>query len=97
MIAASQCPDPGQLQQLLLGSLSGECMERLEMHVLQCQRCGPLLPTLQAHDPLADCMGARPRAVLQPTDAKAIQCLVARLRGLRELRLSLTSPQPTTP
>jgi eukaryotic-like serine/threonine-protein kinase len=90
MIVASQCPDSTQLQQLLLGSLSGECMERLEMHVLQCKRCGPLLPTLQARDPLADSIGVRPRPVLTPADAKAIQCLVARLRGLREPR----SPDP---
>jgi eukaryotic-like serine/threonine-protein kinase len=84
MTAASRCPAPTQLQQLLLGSLSGECTERLEMHVLQCKQCGSLLPTLQAQDILADSLGARPWTVLPPTDAKAIQGLVARLRELRE-------------
>jgi hypothetical protein len=79
MPATVRCPDPQQLQQLLLGRLPEAIAEALEQHVEQCERCGRLLPTLQANDTLVEAMRARARIALHPSDVNVIRGLIPRL------------------
>src|SRR5262245_9940559 len=83
MAVASQCPDPQQLQQLLLGRSSEEAAERLEEHVEHCDRCRRLLPTLPAEDRLVEAMRNRPQFTLPPAEQTLIQSLLPRLHQLR--------------
>jgi hypothetical protein len=83
MAVGSRCPDPKQLQQLLLGRFSEEAAGRLEAHVEHCDRCSRLLPTLPADDTLVEAMRARATVALEPSDRNTILGLLPRLHRLR--------------
>jgi serine/threonine protein kinase len=85
MAGAPRCPDPKQLQQLLLGHLSDETAERLEQHVEQCDRCSRLLPSLQRDDALVEAMRARARVELPPAEVKTVRGLISRLHQMRTI------------
>jgi len=95
MPAPSRCPDPQQLQQLLLGRLDEGIAVCLEQHVEHCDDCGRLLPILQANDTLVDTMRAWTAVVLPAPDQKAIGKLLPRLHELRCLIPESTSPSGT--
>ena len=65
MAGVSACPDPRQLQQLLLGQISDETAVGLERHVEECDHCGHLLPTLPAEDTLVVADARRGQAPLE--------------------------------
>jgi WD40 repeat protein len=81
MADASNCPDPRQLQELLLGHLTEQVAHSLEQHVEQCARCSGLLPALHIPDTLVDAMRASAR-IAEPADRKTLATLIPRLHQL---------------
>jgi serine/threonine protein kinase/Leucine-rich repeat (LRR) protein len=90
MAVASSCPDPQQLQQLLLGRLPRKEAQRLEQHVEHCDRCGRLLPSLPADDALAQAMRAKAKFGLHPSDLDVVEGLVRRLQKQKAAAVSVT-------
>src|SRR5262249_27133377 len=91
MAALPRCPDPHELQQLLLGRLPEQVTETLELHVAQCESCARLLPTLPAEDTLVEAMRARSAEALQPADRSTIERLIPQLHQLRSGTTSISS------
>src|SRR5947209_4112815 len=83
MTVASRCPDPAQLQQLLLGHLSEEAAARLEQHLGRCPRCDRLLPGLRADDDLVEAMRGGTVPPFRPADLDALRGVLPRLHRLR--------------
>lgn len=93
---AQTCPEPVQLQALVLGHLDdaqAECLEEHEEHVEQCAWCGGRLGTLPAEDTLVSAMRAHARVALPSADLTALQDLLPRLRQLRPTN-SAATPYP---
>ncbi len=91
MPVQTPCPKPPQLQQLLNGQASEAEFQRLEQHILTCDRCGQLLCELKPDDTRFE--GLRQLAV-DPQRRPAVERLVARLEQLAAgIRLG-TTPAP---
>ena len=67
MAVASACPDLAVLQQLALGSMPSEDVERLAEHCEHCERCIQTMHTLKTQDTLVEALAA------QATDAGGVR------------------------
>jgi serine/threonine protein kinase/Leucine-rich repeat (LRR) protein len=83
MAVAAQCPDPKQLQALMLGRLSEKAAASLEHHLASCGRCCAVLRTLPADDTLVEAMRARAKIALHPAEQDVVEGLMGRMRKLR--------------
>src|SRR2546430_2070255 len=80
MVVASACPDLAVLQQLSLGSLPPEEVERLAEHCEHCARCVQTMHSLKTQDTLVKALAAQatnPHGVRTPV----VEALIARLKA----------------
>ncbi|HEV3262983.1 MAG TPA: protein kinase [Gemmataceae bacterium] len=79
MAVTFACPDVQVLQQLALGQMPPEEVERLAEHCERCERCIRVLHTLKAEDTLVEAMAAQRTTPDRPREA-AVDVLIERLR-----------------
>ncbi|MGH7226156.1 MAG: serine/threonine-protein kinase, partial [Gemmataceae bacterium] len=89
---ASACPDVSVLQQLALGRMPPQQMERLAQHCEQCPRCLQLLHSLKAEDSSIGALAAQ-GAAADPSGNSVVNALIERLKRLPPpSSLELTKP-----
>jgi hypothetical protein len=82
MPVASACPDAQTLQQLALGRLPPEEVERLAGHCEQCERCTQALQALPPRDTLVEALAAQ-ATVGDAPPGEAVTALIERLKARR--------------
>lgn len=75
------CPDATALEELALGRMDPEEVERLAEHCERCERCVEALQRMRAEDALVETMRSRATASHSPVPDK-VQDLMQRLRAL---------------
>jgi hypothetical protein len=87
------CPDPQELQQLLLGRLPDNDAESLEQHLLTCSSC---LQTVRGLRPASDTLvdAVRDQTAADRPDRSPIADLMGRLKGLHPPAVAETQPMP---
>src|SRR5262249_39796690 len=83
MAVVAPCPDPQQLQALVLGRVSDKTAVRLEQHLLSCAHCCAVLRMLPASDTLVEAIRARAKIALHAAEQDVVDGLMGRLRKLR--------------
>jgi eukaryotic-like serine/threonine-protein kinase len=81
MPGASSCPDPRDLERLVLGQLPSQEQDALEEHVGRCARCGQAISRLQAEDPLIEAMRVRADAIAA-SERVLVEGLIGQLKAL---------------
>jgi WD40 repeat protein len=84
MAVAVACPDVQVLQQLLLGRMPPDEVERLAKHCEQCPKCIAVLHTLKADDTLVEALAAQKTNPDQPLEP-GTSALIERLQRVRPL------------
>lgn len=85
MVNTAGCPDPLILEQLALGRMSPEDVERLAEHCEHCARCVEALQRLRAEDTLVEAMRWQSTVPENPLPQK-VQEVMKRLKGLHGTR-----------
>jgi WD40 repeat protein/serine/threonine protein kinase len=91
MVVAPGCPDPAVLEQLALGRLAPEEVERLADHCEHCPRCVQALQRLRAEDNLVEAMRSQAAAGGTPLPESVRRLM----QGLKRLRPAGGRPVPT--
>ncbi len=78
---ASECPEPGQLERLLLGKLPVGEIKILSQHLLHCHRCVARADSIVTSDELTDALAANPIA---DVSGDALQAVIARSEELAD-------------
>ncbi len=94
MAFASNCPDEGTLEQLLLGNLPDDQIDALGSHLLRCQACAAHAGTLEVADSLT--VSLRDAATLSAgQEDTLVQELRQRLHHLRVVQPATADAEPT--
>src|SRR4051812_2344781 len=88
MHAVTRCPEENVLRRFMLGEITGQEAESLELHLDTCEACCGRVATLSAEDGLVAAMRER-SPIASETDHPLVHDLVDRVRGLRS-----ASPSP---
>ena len=80
-MTATSCPEPQQLQRLVLGQTDDATAAVLERHVEGCAHCSGVLPTLGGDDALVEAMRSAPAVALSPEERSEAERLSHLLRG----------------
>lgn len=71
-----RCPSRHDLEQALLGLLSGDESQAIQQHLLQCEACAQLAGTIKAEDQLVAVMRDRPAAEKKGADHPPIEKVI---------------------
>jgi hypothetical protein len=90
MTNPSACPDPGDLQRLLVGQISAPEAEALGQHLLGCGACTKVVASLPIHDPLLAIFRAGRGAV--PLNNPVVDALMERLVRIAPDTIAVSTP-----